>query len=66
MLQPTVFDFQDRLKQTKKESGNETQVENASEPQQGNHSVVNVGLHPRAHGKLCTTVVQDNTKHQTQ
>lgn len=52
MLQATVSDFQNRLKQTKKESGNETQVGNASEPQQGNHSVVDTGLHPRAHGKL--------------
>lgn len=61
MLQPTASDFQDRLKQTRKESGNETQVEYASEPQQGNHSV-DTGLHPRAHGKLCATSVQDNTR----
>lgn len=54
--------FRGDLKQTSRESGNETQVENASEPQQGNHSGVDVGLHPRAHGKLCATVVQDNTR----
>lgn len=40
--------------------------ENACEPQEGNHSVVDTGLHPWAPGKLCATVVQDNTEHQTQ
>ena len=64
-LWATVSDYNKRLKTNKNNQVIKLRLKNASEPQHGNHSIVDVGLHPQAHGKLWPTVAHDNTKHQT-